>query len=187
MEIDNKILETYLKEVDLNIAFDKTGQLIRSSDSSKRVLIIRFYDVYYVEVADWMFWIDSEGIELPDEYYTVKSGFFVKERCLVTYDFSRKLERVSLDQIVRMVDIKGDVGVDIIREFYTDDCRIENKIDHLDIGSGQHDYYDYMDPSSSFTFFLKNGRFDIFYDEKEVDTIWNWIVNYFKSKKDKTV
>ncbi len=42
-----------------------------------------------------------------------------------------------------------------------------------------------MDPSSSFTFFLKNQRFDIKYYEEEVNAIWNWIVNYFKAKNNK--
>ena len=185
METEDKIFEVYLKESDLHISFDRKGQLIHRSDSSQQVNIRRFYDVYCVDVGEWRYWIDSEGIELPDEYCTGKSGMFVKEKCLITYNFNGRLERVNLGDIVSMVDTQGDIGVEFIRKFYPDDCRIEEEVDHLDIGSGQHDYYDYMDPSSSFTFFLKNQRFDIKYYEEEVNAIWNWIVNYFKAKNNK--
>lgn len=185
METDDKTFEVYLKESDLHISFDRKGQLIYRSDSSQQVSIRRFYDVYCVDVGEWRYWIDSEGIELPDEYSTGKSGMFVKEKCLITYNFNGRLERVDLGDIVSMVDTQGDIGEEFIRKFYPDDCRIEDSVVHLDIGSGQHDYYDYMDPSSSFTIFLRDRRFDVRYDEEEVNAIWNWIVNYFRAKNNK--
>lgn len=185
MEIDDKTFEIHLKELDLHIAFDRGGQLIQSSDSSKQVRITRFYDVYCVDADGWRYWLDSEGNGLPKDYRTSRSGMFVKERCLITRNLSGRLERVNLDEIVSMVDTRGDVGVQFIREFHSADCRIEDKVYNLSIGSGQHDYYDYMDPGSSFTIFLKNERFNVRYDEKEVNLIWHWIVNYFKAKNNK--
>ena len=77
METDDRIFEIDLKESNLHISFDRKGQLIHSSDSSKKVSIYRFYDVYYVVVGEWCYWVDSEGIELPDDYCTWRSGMFV--------------------------------------------------------------------------------------------------------------
>lgn len=62
-----------------------------------------------------------------------------------------------------------------------DSCKIESDYDDLDIGSTQHDYYDCVDIEPSFLIYTKTGLYKIDCDiEKEEETIWNWIVDYFK-------
>ncbi len=129
---------------------------------------------------------------------TSMSKLFLKEKCLITHDLvcggygstrprnGKKYEIVSinLDDIVRVEDKDGFAGNVCTRTFYADSCKVESDFDDLDIGSTQHDYYDCVDIESSFLIYTKTGRYKIDCDiEKETETIWNWIVDYFKIRK----
>lgn len=96
--------------------------------------------------------------------------------------------RINLEDIVRVVDEEGSPGNVFTRTFYPESLKIETKDEVLHIGSTQHDYYEYMDPGSSFFIYTMEGQYEIDYDKKEVKTVWDWIVDYFntKTKQDQT-
>ena len=194
MEETNQIIEIDLKEDGFHIAFDRSGQLVRCSDSSRQVWILTFKDVYRIS-AEYYYWVDSQGKEVIDTLYSQKSCMFLAEKCLVTAKmyfpgYGRLLTgkeegfvRIELDDIVRLVDEKGDIGTITTRTFDTQECKVESHVEHLRVGSSQQDYYEYMDPGSSFRIETKNGHVNIDYDTDEVKRLWNWIVDYFTARK----
>ena len=138
----------------------------------------------------------GEEIQLSKDYgepdaVTPWSALYLEKRILVTNEFiggmyrrdSYRLAIINLDDIVCVVDEEGSIGSKYTRTFHTDSCSIETDNDDLSIGSTQHDYYDYMDPQSSFYIITKNRRYKIDNDyPSETETIWGWIVDYFKKK-----
>lgn len=138
----------------------------------------------------------GEEIQLSKDYgepdaVTPWSALYLEKRILVTNEFiggmyrrdSYRLAIINLDDIVCVVDEEGSIGSKYTRTFHTDSCSIETDNDDLSIGSTQHDYYDYMDPQSSFYIITKNSRYKIDSDyPSETETIWGWIVDYFKKK-----
>lgn len=144
--------------------------------------------------------LSREENSLPEDYglpdaVTPWSELYLGKKVLVTNELTfggtpweakkYRLARINLDDIVRVVKEDGSVGSVCIETFHTDSCSIETDIDELSIGSTQHDYYDYMDPTSSFYIITKDRRYDIDSDfQNETSTIWNWIVDYFKKKND---
>ena len=138
----------------------------------------------------------GEDILLSKDYgepdaVTPWSALYLDKRILVTNEFiggmyrrdSYRLAIINLDDIVCVVNEEGSIGSKYTRTFHTDRCSIEADSDDLSIGSTQHDYYDYMDPQSSFYIITKNRRYRIDNDyPSEMKTIWGWIVDYFKKK-----
>ena len=138
----------------------------------------------------------GEDILLSKDYgepdaVTPWSALYLEKRILVTNEFiggmyrrdSYRLAIINLDDIVCVVNEEGSIGSKYTRTFHTDRCSIEADSDDLSIGSTQHDYYDYMDPQSSFYIITKNRRYRIDNDyPSEMKTIWGWIVDYFKKK-----
>lgn len=120
------------------------------------------------------------------------SELYLKEKLLITNDFvggyrgdRYRLALIHLDDIILVVKKEGSVGSVYKETFHTDSCSIETDCEELSIGSTQHDYYDYMDPPSSFSIITRNGRYDIdSHLEIETKTIWDWIVYYFKNKNE---
>ena len=137
--------------------------------------------------------------EQPDAV-TSNCKLYLKEKVLVirnldypghgTYRMGQRFSwvRINLEDIVRVVDEEGSPGNVYTRTFYSESLNIETKDEDLHIGSSQHDYYEYMDPGSSFFIYTKDGQYEIDYDKKEVKTVWDWIVDYFntKTKQDQT-
>jgi len=138
----------------------------------------------------------GEDILLSKDYgepdaVTPWSALYLEKKVLVTNEFiggmyrsdSYRLAIINLDDIVCVVNEEGSIGSKYTRTFHTDRCSIEADSDDLSIGSTQHDYYDYMDPQSSFYIITKNRRYRIDNDyPSEMKTIWGWIVDYFKKK-----
>ena len=138
----------------------------------------------------------GEEIQLSKDYgepdaVTPWSALYLEKKVLVTNEFiggmyrsdSYRLAIINLDDIVCVVNEEGSIGSKYTRTFHTDRCSIEADSDDLSIGSTQHDYYDYMDPQSSFYIITKNRRYRIDNDyPSEMKTIWGWIVDYFKKK-----
>lgn len=129
---------------------------------------------------------------------TSMSKLFLKGKCLITHNLvfagygstrprgGKKYEivRINFDDIVRVEDKDGFAGSVCTRTFYADSCQVETDNDDLDIGCTQHDYYDCVDPEPSFLIYTKAERYKIDCDiEKEAETIWGWIVDYFENKK----
>jgi hypothetical protein len=140
----------------------------------------------------------GEEIQLSKDYgepdaVTPWSALYLEKRILVTNEFIGGMYRrdcyrlaiIDLDDIVCVVNEEGSIGSKYTRTFHTDSCSIETDSDDLSIGSTQHDYYDYMDPQSSFYIITKNRRYKIDSDyPSETETIWGWIVDYFKKKNE---
>ena len=139
----------------------------------------------------------TKELGTPDAV-TLMSKLFLKEKCLITHDLvyagygstrprnGKKYEivRINLDDIVRVEDKDGFAGSVSTRTFYADSSKIMTDNDDIDVGSTQHDYYDCVDPEPSFLIYTKIGRYRIDCDiEKETETIWDWIVDYFVSHK----
>lgn len=139
----------------------------------------------------------TKGFGTPDDV-TLMSKLFLKEKCLITHNLvcagcgstrprgGKKYEivRINFDDILRVEDKEGFAGNVCARTFYADSCKVESDYDDLDIGSTQHDYYDCVDPEPSFLIYTKTERYKIDCDiEKEAETIWGWIVDYFENKK----
>ncbi len=138
----------------------------------------------------------GEDILLSKDYgepdgMTPWSALYLEKKVLVTNEFiggmyrrdRYRLATINLEDIVCVVNEEGSIGSKYTRTFHTDSCSIETDNDDLSIGSTQHDYYDYMDPQSSFYIITKNRRYKIDNDyPSETETIWGWIVDYFKKK-----
>ena len=164
----------WVKQGSSQIRVDKNGKPImgiKSLSSGEEILLSKDYGE-------------------PDAV-TPWSALYLEKKVLVTNEFiggmyrrdSYRLAIINLDDIVCVVDEEGSIGSKYTRTFHTDSCSIETDNDDLSIGSTQHDYYDYMDPQSSFYIITKNSRYKIDSDyPSETETIWGWIVDYFKKK-----
>lgn len=128
------------------------------------------------------------GDEQPDAV-TKNAKLFLKDKVLAIHDSGLycKWVTINLEDIVRVVDEEGTLGEVYTRTLYPESRKIETKEEHLSIGSSQHDYYEYMDPGSCFCIYTKDSRYYIDYDEKEVNIIWGWIVDYFNAKSYKKI
>lgn len=126
------------------------------------------------------------GDERPDAV-TKSAKLFLKDKALViehinwiSGGFRSRWVRINLEDIVRVVDEEGSPGNVFTRTFYPESLKIETENEVLDIGSSQHDYYEYMDPGSGFYIYTKDGQYELYYDKKDVNTIWSWILDYFR-------
>lgn len=145
-----------------------------------KVIEHELHKYFVVEYNSDFYFIDNSTNKYKaDKAYNKKLFLFSKANCLI-YDG----KKIAIDKIYKCVQVIGSTGQDTIYRLFPDG-RVEKEIENIDIGSTQHDYYDYMDPSSSFYIDMNKEEHwaRIYFKEEEMNVVWRWLQEIFSTDK----
>ncbi len=128
--------------------------------------------------------------ENPTTVFKLDKNYIYRDKLFMCPDANciiYKHDRIIIDNILKCVQEIGSTGKYTIYTLFPDG-RVEKDIEKLDIGGTQHDYYDYMEPTSCFYMYFKDeehpiGFNEVYFDENEMNIVWFWLKKIFSTNK----